>query len=74
MKHKIRPIDARTFKQVCALPRDNLSTKHFWILLDGPYVIICEQMDGKPVTGRLSIPRAQFNRMARWYVTGKAGK
>ena len=69
---KLRPIQARTFKQVCSLPRDNLSTKDFWILIDHPHVVICQQRTGEPAKGSLSIPRAQFDRLVRWYITGKA--
>jgi len=75
MKRKptLKPIDARTFDQVCSLTRDGYDTKHFWILIDGD-IVICEQMQGKESTNSLKIPRSEFDRLARWYVTGRAGK
>lgn len=70
---KLKPIEARTFKQVCQLSRDGYDTKHFWILIDGD-IVITEQQNGKPSTNQLKIPRAEFDKMARWYVTGRASK
>jgi hypothetical protein len=70
---KLRPIEARTFKQICSLPRDGYDTKNFWILIDGG-IVICEQQNGKESTNSMTIPRAEFDRLARWYVTGRAGK
>lgn len=72
-KPKLKPIEARTFGQICSLPRDGYDTKNFWILIDNG-IVICQQQNGKPSTNTMKIPRAEFDRMARWYVTGKAGK
>jgi hypothetical protein len=72
-KKRLRPIEARTFNQVCSLPRDGYDTKHFWILIDGD-IVITEQMDGEPSTNQMTIPRAEFDRIARWHVTGRATK
>lgn len=73
-KKRKRPIDARTFKDVCALTRDNIDSKHFWLMIDGGDVVIAEQTNGEALKNKLSIPRAEFDRLARWYVTGRATK
>ena len=72
-RKKLKPIEARTFKQVCKLPRDNLNTRGHWILIDGD-VVLAAQRNGQPATNSMRIPRSEFDRMARWYVTGKASK
>lgn len=72
-RKRLKPIEARTFEQVCTLPRDGYDTKHFWILIDGD-IVICEQEFGKAPTATMKIKRAEFDRMARWYVTGRATK
>lgn len=67
----MKPIEANTLNKVCKLKRDNLSTKNFWILLDGgTHIVICKQVVGKPSEGSLTIPKSQFDRLVRWYVTG----
>ena len=73
-KPKLKPIEARTFKQVCALSRDNLDTKGHWILIDGNDVCLTAQVLGKAPTNSMRIARREFDRLARWYVTGRAGK
>lgn len=70
----MRPIDAKTDKQICKLRRDNLSTKEFWILLGEGEVTLAKQRNLAPAEVMLKIPRAQFDRLVRWYVTGKASK
>lgn len=74
MKKKLKPIEARTFKQICSLPRDNIDAKGFWMMLDVGKVTIAQQKAGEPAKVMLTMPRAQFERMARWYMTGRAGK
>ena len=69
----MKPIEARTFNQVCSLPRSSYDTKHFWLVIDGA-MVIGEQEDGQAATNKLVIPRAEFDRLVRWYMTGKATK
>lgn len=67
----MRPRDARTFDQVCALPRDNLTVGDFWIMLNGTgdnSVSICAQKEGQNVTANVDIPRRVFDRMVDWYM------
>lgn len=68
---KLKPIEARTHDQICSIPRDHLDTKYFWLLIETNRVILCEQKTGEASKGSLSIPRAEFDRLARWYVTGR---
>ena len=67
---KLTPIEARTFKQICSLPRDNLDTSGHWIQLDVGEVTIAKQKGGEAAKVMLTVPRAQFDRMVRWYMTG----
>lgn len=71
---KIAPIEARKFNQICTLPRDNLDAGGFWIQLDEGVVTIAKQKPGEPCENSMDIPRSAFDRLARWYVTGKATK
>lgn len=73
-KKPLKPIEANTFKKICALPRDNLDSKGYWIMIDEGQVTITKQNLGEMPTAQIHIPKAQFDRMARWYVTGRAGK
>ena len=66
------PKQAKTFNQVCSLPRDNFSTRDFWLLLDGgSHVVLCEQRNGQPPKGNLRISKGQFDRLIHWYTTGR---
>lgn len=73
-RKRLKPIEARTFKQICSLPRDNLDYKNFWFMVDEGQVTLTAQKIGEAPTSQISIPRAVFDRMARWYLTGKASK
>lgn len=68
---RLAPINARTHKQIRSLPRDNLDSRDFWILFDEQTVTIAKQKSGEEPTAWIQIPRGQFARMARWYVTGR---
>lgn len=70
----LRPRDARTLKQTCALQRDNYDTKNFWLLLNGgtissPSVTICRQTAGEAPQQAIHIPRRVFDRLVDWYMT-----
>jgi len=67
----MKPIDAKSNAQICKLKRDNVSTAGFWLLIDGPNVTLAKQKVGESAEQMLSIPRSQFDKLARWYVTGK---
>lgn len=64
------PIEARTSRQLCTLPRDNVDSGDFWIQLDLHEITIVEQMVGAAPSQRLSIPRRHFDAFVRWYTTG----
>jgi hypothetical protein len=65
------PIELRTEAQLIKAPRDNLSTPNYWLLVGPSEVTLCQQRNGEESTGTLTIPRREFDRLARWYVTGK---
>lgn len=61
------PRTTRTFEDVCGLVRDSLSTRHHWIMDEGPTVIIVAQVSGAMSTAEVQIPKAAFSRMVDWY-------
>lgn len=65
------PIDALTENQICQLKRDNLDTPDYWLNVSPDHVCLTKQRVGEPSTESMNIPRKDFNRLARWYVTGK---
>lgn len=69
MAKKISPRQARTEKQVCSLRRDNKTADDFWMLIDGRDVTIVHQQQGTSPRASITIPRATFNRLVRWYTT-----
>ena len=58
---------AKTFDELCALHRDNYSTKHFWISADGHTVSLYEQTSGEAPKAEINIPRRQFNALIDFY-------
>lgn len=67
-KQKMRaPNQVRSKKETCQLARDNFDTKHGWILADDRTVTIAQQEAGKEPSGKVTLPRAEFLRLARWY-------
>ena len=66
------PIEANTFDEICKLPRDSLSTKEFWLQIDVGSVFLAQQRIGKACQAEISIPRKDFDRLVKWYMTGKA--
>lgn len=67
----MKPIDVKSHEQVLKLDRDNIESGDFWMILDYPFVVICEQPAGENIIQKMKIPVAIFNKFARWYVTGK---
>ena len=65
------PIEANTFDEICKLPRDSLSLKEFWLQIDVGRVSLAQQRSGESCQAVISIPRKDFDRLVRWYMTGK---
>lgn len=65
------PIDALTENQIFHLKRTNLDTPDYWLNVSPDHVCLTKQRSGEPATESINIPRKDFNRLARWYVTGK---
>lgn len=74
MKKVKAPIECKTFNDICNMPRDNLTLKDFWILTDGYEVTLARQKLGHEAEEIISIPKAVFNKFARWYMTGRMVK
>ena len=67
----VAPIDAKTFEQICAMPRDNVDAAQFWMITDGEFVTIAEQEPGREPVGKVSVKRKVFDAFVRWYMTGE---
>jgi len=65
------PMEAKTFNDICSLKRDNLTAGGYWIILNELGITICKQNPGEEPTQEITIPRKSFNRMVKWYTTGK---
>lgn len=65
-KH-LTPRTASTINEICALQRDNVDTKHFWILVETGRVVITEQTSGQPPKSSVSIPKRVFNKFVDFY-------
>lgn len=65
------PRDARTFDDVCDMPRDNVSSGAFWFLVDEVSVSVAEQKAGEAARAIVTLPRDVFNRFVNFYNTGK---
>jgi hypothetical protein len=63
------PYRADTTDKVCSLNRDNINGEDCWILTDGYTVTVTAQKPGEGPTGQVSLPRAQFAKLARWFFT-----
>ena len=68
----LAPIEAKTFSQICRLPRDNYDTAGYWILVDQKTIHFAEQRNGEIATQKMAIPKREFDRLVRWYMTGSA--
>ena len=73
MTKKLTPMKARTDGQLCKLPRDNADLGDWCLIVGGATIWITEQELGKSPTQEIDIPRAVFDKMVRWYVTGSKG-
>lgn len=71
-KKKVKaPKDADTFNRACDLKTDNVTYCNFWILTDGYNISMAEQKMGESATQEISIQKKIFDRLIRWYETGK---
>jgi hypothetical protein len=67
-QNTLRPIDARTFDQICGLPRDNIESGGYRICVDAEEVAIRHQRREQPVSEQIVIPRRAFNKIVKWYL------
>lgn len=67
MKKKLSPRQATTYKQICSLRRDNLSSPNGWIIIDGSAVTLCNQRTGEKSTGQVTFSRKEFHKLIDWY-------
>lgn len=71
MNKKLTPRTANTFRKVCKLQRDNISTRNSWMLLGGTHVSITNQKTGENPTGNVKLTKKEFERFIKFYETGK---
>ena len=65
------PRTANTTNKLCALKRDNLDRRGYWILVTENNVTICKQKRGEEPTQEISIPKSILNHFVHWYQTGQ---
>lgn len=74
MTEKLTPKTANTFNKVCKLKRDNVHTRRSWIMLCGDgnpnHITICNQKNGHPSTGEVTLTKKEFERFIKFYETG----
>lgn len=64
---KLTPREAKTWKQILSLKRDNISTPGYWFLLDVGEVHLAAQKNKENATAAISIPRRDFNKFVDFY-------
>lgn len=65
---KMKPIDARSFQQICSLPIDCRESGDFWMQLEEDKVSIVQQKKGNKPMQEIDIPREIFDELCKWYV------
>ena len=60
--------EARTFNQICSMPRDNYSCGDFSVSTDGAEVWLYEQKLGEKQKQEFSIPKGKFDRLVDSYI------
>ena len=65
------PKEAKTFEQICKLPRDNVESGDFSIVLGSQEIYLAEQRPGEDRKQHIEIPRLNFNALVKWYLTGR---
>ena len=68
-KEMLRPSKIMTFAQVLNLRRDTFTTDNGWILIQRNDVIIARQQSGYSVEAMVSLPKREFDKMVRFYLT-----
>ena len=71
MKKTKTPQQARTGRDICSIPRDNLRGRGCWILVEPGRVTLATQRAGESETGMVTLTRRDFDRFVRWYTTGQ---
>jgi hypothetical protein len=70
----MKPREAETFDQICAIDRDNTEVGDYWILIDEANVYLREQAKGESPTASIELPREVFNAFVDWYERGVVPK
>ena len=70
MSKKLTPMKAKTVDRVCELKRNWIEDGDFCMGVSWASVYISEQATGENSKDLIPIPRAVFDKMVRWYVTG----
>jgi hypothetical protein len=65
------PREAKTWEDICHLPRDNVAASDYWMILDRDTVRIAAQQCGQVPTQKITLPRAVFEAFIDWYNTGR---
>jgi len=63
----MRPRDAKTSEDIRKLRSDNKDVPEGWIRINGDTVMVYQQRCGEESTGKVNLPRAEFNRLIDWY-------
>ena len=71
---KNTPRTANTNTKLCALKRDNVDRRGYWILVAENSVTICKQNRGESPTQEINIPKSILNEFVDWYLTGETKK
>lgn len=64
---KLKPREAKTFKQICSLKTDSKSIKKGWICIDERNVYLVNQLLGEQATGKVTFSRKEFAALIDWY-------
>lgn len=62
-------LDTMTLDQVCDLERDNFEVGDFWVMRDGPYIVVAEQKLGEPSKAKMHIPLRVMRRIVKELLT-----
>ena len=68
-RKEISPKDCKTMDDVCSIRTDNAQTTGYWIISDCYQVTITKQKSGEDSTEKITIPKKDFNKFVKWYIT-----
>jgi hypothetical protein len=71
---KLKPPMLASRTDIWSMSHDNVEVGDFSIMSDGLTVYLSEQRTGHPSQQEFQIDRPTFNKLIRWYVTGKVPK